>query len=184
MKVIYGGSFNPPTKAHLEISLKLYENYNIEELVFLPTANVYLKPDLAPIEDRIAMLLIMCKHLKNARVSDFEAKMSEYKGTSYTLQHFKGYYFLMGADNFDYIEKWIDFPNVVINNKFIIVPRSDFKLEEKYKSNRYLDMYRDNFLILDFEKNNISATEFRKTYNNEIVIDEIYEYINKKGLYK
>ena len=83
---------------------------DVEEFVFLPTANNYQKPNLAPICDRITMLTFICKHLKNASVSDFEAKISEYKGTSYTLECFPGFYFVMGADNFDYIEKWINYP--------------------------------------------------------------------------
>jgi len=184
MKILYGGSFNPPTVAHMEIALKLYQEFEVEELVFLPTGNVYGKPDLAPISDRINMLLIMCKYLKNAAVSDFEANMSEYKGTSYTLDHFKGYYFLMGADNFDYIEKWIDYPNVVIKNKFIIVPRSGYDLDSKFNSIDILKKYRDNFIVLDFEKIDMSATMFRNSFDKDVVINEIYEYIEKSGLYK
>ena len=185
MKVLFGGSFNPPTKAHFEISKKISQKFNVSEFVFLPTADNYSKPDLAPFKDRFNMCLIGCKYLKNATVSDFEGKLNEYKGTTYTLKHFSGYWFLMGADNFDYIEKWIDFPNVIINNKFILVPREGYDFDAKFNSNEYLNKYRDNFIILDdFKEIDLSATKFRKTLDKELVIDEVYEYINNKGLYK
>ena len=113
MKILYGGSFNPPTNAHLKVYEKMMELFDVEEFVFMPTANVYSKPDLAPISERIKMLEIMCEKLEKTSVSDFEANMKEYKGTAYTLKNFPGYHFLMGADNFSYIEKWIDYPNFI-----------------------------------------------------------------------
>lgn len=184
MKVLYGGSFNPPTRAHLKIAEKIYEKFDVEEFVFLPTANNYQKPNLAPICDRITMLTFICKHLKNASVSDFEAKISEYKGTSYTLECFPGFYFVMGADNFDYIEKWINYPEVIIKNKFIIVPRDKYDFEKKFKSEYYLNKYRDNFIILDIEDIDMSASLFRINNDRDLVIDEVYDYIKEHSLYK
>lgn len=185
MKILFGGSFNPPTKAHLEVYNRLNNMFNIEEFIFLPTANVYNKPELAPITDRINMLSLVCGKIENAFVSDFEANMKEYKGTSYTLKHFPGYYFLMGADNFDYIEKWMDYPNLIINNKFIIIPRDDIDLESKFDKDEYLNKYRDNFIILkDFEEIDLSSSMFRKNKDMKLVPKEVYEYILKHNLYE
>lgn len=185
MKILFGGSFNPPTNAHLEVYNRLNSMFDIEEFVFLPTANVYNKPELAPIIDRINMLNLVCKKLENAFVSDFEANMTEYKGTSFTLKHFPDFYFLMGADNFDYIDKWIDYPNLIIDNKFIIIPRDGINLEFKFENDEYLKKYRDNFIVLkDFEEIDLSSSMFRKSLDKMLVPSEVYEYIVRNNLYE
>ena len=108
MKIIYGGSFNPPTIAHYEIAKYILDKFPESEIVFVPTAQHYNKPGLCYDIDRINMLKILCHKLGNrASVSGFEIYQKEYLGTYYTLKHFGDCYFLMGADNFDYIEKWI-----------------------------------------------------------------------------
>jgi len=185
MKILYGGSFNPPTLAHLKVYHQMMETFDVEEFVFMPTANIYSKPDLAPISHRLEMLRIMCDGLEKAVVSDFEANMTEYKGTSYTLKNFPGYYFLMGADNFSYIEKWIDYPNFIINNKFIVVPRDGLDLESMFDKDEYLTKYRNNFIIMgDFKEIDLSSTDFRNNFNKDIVPEKVYSYILKNGLYK
>lgn len=185
MKILFGGSFNPPTKAHLEVYNRINKMFDVEEFIFLPTANVYNKPELAPISDRIQMLRLICGKIENASVSDFEANMTEYKGTSFTLKHFPDFYFLMGADNFDYIDKWIDYPNLIINNKFIVIPRDDIDLESKFEKDEYLNKYKDNFIILkDFEEIDLSSSMFRKSLDKDIVPEEVYDYIVKNNLYE
>ena len=93
----------------------------------------------------------------------------------------------MGADNFDYIEKWIKFPEIVIENKFIVIPRDNYDIEKKFKENEILNKYRDNFIILEeFDKVYISSSEYRNTKNKSLLLDEINEYIEEqeKELYK
>lgn len=188
MKIIYGGSFNPPTIAHYEISKYILDKFPESEIIFVPTAQHYNKPGLCYDIDRINMLKIMCHKLgERASVSGFEIYQKEYLGTYYTLKHFGECYFLMGADNFDYIEKWIKFPEIVIENKFIVIPRDNYDIEKKFKENEILNKYRDNFIILEeFDKVYISSSEYRNTKNKSLLLDEINEYIEEqeKELYK
>ena len=72
INVIFGGSFNPPTVAHYEISKQIIEHFNVLDFVFMPTGNNYSKPELINASHRYKMLELVCKKLKNARVSDFE----------------------------------------------------------------------------------------------------------------
>ena len=188
MKIIYGGSFNPPTIAHYEISEYILNKFPDSELIFVPTASNYDKPGLSHDIDRLNMLKIMCKKLgKRASVSAYELSNKEYLGTYYTLKHFGDCYFLMGADNFDYIEKWIKFPEIVIENKFIVIPRDNYDIEKKFSENEILNKYRDNFIILDeFDKMYISSSEYRTTKDKSLLLKEVNDYIEEqeKELYK
>ncbi len=185
MKIIYGGSFNPPTIAHYQIGEYLLNKYPGANLIFLPTSSLYHKDDLASDKDRLAMLQIVCDKLgPRACVSDFEMKLDGYYGTSYTLSNFSNSYFVMGADNLENICKWINFPNVVAQNKFMIIPRDNISIENIISEDDFLRKYKDNFIILnDFPKISISSTTYRKTKKDDCVLIEIKNYIIHNNLY-
>lgn len=186
MKVIYGGSFNPPTLAHFQIGEYLLKKYPEANLIFLPTSSLYHKDDLASDKDRLMMLQIMCDKLgPRALVSDFEMKLDGYYGTSYTLSNIPNSYFVMGADNLLNISKWINFPNVVAQNKFMIIPRDDININNIISSDDFLNKYKNNFIILhDFPKIDISSTNYRKTKKNDCLLEEVNDYIINNNLYK
>lgn len=186
MTIIYGGSFNPPTIAHYEIMKYLIENYKDANFYFLPTNNFYHKDNLRDFHHRVEMLELLCKKLKNrVSVSDFEIKLDKYYGTYYTLKHFENPYFVMGADNLLHINKWINFPNIIKDFKFIIIPRDNIDIEKTINENTDLQEYRDNLIILkSFNNIYISSSEFRKTQDSSLLLDEVFEYIKNNNLYK
>lgn len=184
IKVLFGGSFNPPTKAHYEIAKEVIDKFEVKEFVFLPTGNVYNKPNLIECKQRIAMLDLLCKKLTNASVSDYEMKQDVYLGTYKTLEHFKGFYFLMGADNFITLHQWINYPNVIINNKFLVVERNNIDLNEYI--NKHLDVKNNikNFLFYDeFKQIDISSSKFNQTKDYSLLLEEVADYIINHNLY-
>ena len=42
----FGGSFNPPTYAHLEVAKTALRQLNLDKVFFVPVGNLYNKPDL------------------------------------------------------------------------------------------------------------------------------------------
>ncbi len=188
-KVIFGGSFNPPTKAHYQITKDVIKKYNVKDFIFLPTANFYNKSDLIDVKYRFDMLNLVCNQIKeelniNISVSLYEANDKEYKGTYNTLNHYKGYYFLMGADNLNEITTWKNFPNLIIDNKFIVIDRGEFNINSILSSNEYLNKYRDNFIIYkDYKKIDVSSSLYRKNHDSNLLLDSINEYITTNKLY-
>ena len=184
IKVLFGGSFNPPTKAHFEIARSIIEKFNVIDFVFLPTGNVYNKANLIDAKYRIEMLELLCNKLKNARVSDYEIKQEKYLGTYKTLEDFKNYYFIMGADNFITLHQWINYPDVVIKNRFIVINRNGIDLIDYAK--KYPDIYKnlDNFIIFnEFCELDISSTKYHQTKEKALLLDEVNSYIKQKKLY-
>ena len=119
----------------------------------------------------------------NAKVSDMENEES-YRGTYYALLDFKKIdpdtYFVMGADNLDYLDTWINASELIRTNKFIVLNRKGFDVvslvNEKYKE------HKENFTIVEID-NDLSSTLFRTNLNKDILLDEVYEYIKKNKLY-
>jgi nicotinate-nucleotide adenylyltransferase len=186
MEIIYGGSFNPPTQAHYEIAKYIIANFPNDEFFFLPTNNFYEKDNLKDFQYRVDMLTLVCKRLgPKAKISTFELELDQYLGTDYTLRHFHNPCFAMGADNLLAIEKWINYPNVIIDHKFIIFPRNNINLEKLFTDNKILKKYKNNFMIFDkFEELYESSTEYRNTKNSKILLPEVACYIEKNNITK
>lgn len=184
IKVLFGGSFNPPTKAHFEIAKKVIEKYQVADFIFLPTGNVYNKPNLIDCKYRIEMLQFLCDKLNNAHVSDYEMQQKKYLGTYKTLADFKGYYFLMGADNFITLHSWINFPNVIIDNRFLVINRNGIDCNEYLKKEEVINKYKDNFIFVnDFKEIDISSTKYHQTKDASLLLDEVNLYIKNNNLY-
>ncbi len=186
LKILFGGSFNPPTLAHYEIARYLLQKYPQAELYFLPANNFYEKDNLKDYHYRRQMVDLVCKKLGiRAKINDFELNLGKYYGTWYTLKHFPEAYFVIGADNLQTLDTWIKYPDVVCDNKFIVFPRNNIDIEAVFRKNKVLDEYRDNFLVLeDFPNFDISSSIYRKTKDKLYLLPEVAEFIEKNDLYK
>ena len=184
MIIIYGGAFNPPTKAHYLISKKLIEMFNPDKFYFLPVGEKYNKPGMASFTHRFNMMKILSDKLSNCEVSTKENE-DKFRGTYYMLKEFgeidNDLYFVMGADNFDYLDNWIMADNLIKEFKFIILTRKGYDvdklIEEKYKE------HKNNFTIVEFDLP-ISSTNFRINKEKDILLDEVYGYILENDLYE
>lgn len=186
MTIIYGGSFNPPTIAHYEIAKYILNKFPKSNLIFLPTANSYKKNDLGDFYSRVEMLEILASKLgKRASVSDFEGKLDKYYGTYYSLSQFENPYFVIGADNLMTIDTWINYPRIVQEFKFIVIPRDDLDIAEFINSKVDLKNNRDNFIILDeFKKIDLSSSIYRLSKDSKLLLEEVADYIKNNNLYK
>lgn len=186
MKILYGGAFNPPTKAHFQITKYLLQTYPNATLTLLPTNDFYAKESLVSFEHRLAMVKLMQQALgEQVLVSDFENTQSEYRGTYFTLRHFNHPYFVLGADAFREIEKWIRFPDVAIENKFLIIPRDGIDVKKMIEKHPLLYQHSDNFTVLsDFKPIDMSSSVFRQLKNQQMVLTSVYQYIKENQLYE
>ena len=136
-QIIYGGAFNPPTIGHLKIIKYLVEKFPNNKIIILPTNNFYKSNEIVSYEHRKKMLEIMCEDIiENIEISDYEQTLHDYLGTYYTLEYFNHPYFVIGADSLETLHKWIKYPDVVVDNKFIVFPTVI----------RYTHIYNENVL--------------------------------------
>ena len=183
MIIIFGGAFNPPTKAHYLIANELIEKFNPDKFYFLPVGEKYNKPGMESFSTRFEMTKLLANKLINCEVSTKENE-STFRGTYYMLKDFSlidsDLYFVMGADNFDYLDNWIMADKLISEFKFIILTREGFDVS-KLIENKYYN-HRENFHIVNIELP-ISSTNFRGTKNKDLLIDEVYEYIKSNHIY-
>lgn len=193
MKIgVFGGSFNPPHKMHLNIGLELVNKQYVDKVIYVPTGSKYkYKNNLLPDKNRLEMLEILTKTQEYLDVNDYELK-DEVVYTCETLAYFKEIYpndeiyFICGADNLSYIDKWKNGEDILNNYKIIVMKRKGEDIEELLK--KFVD-YQNNIIVADVEQQDISSTAIReKLKNNENVLDvldkEVYEYIRKNKLYE
>lgn len=182
MLIIYGGSFNPVTKAHEEIVQILKEQFKNADILLIPVNkdNYSWKNNLASNEDRFNMLNLV---FDSNMISKFEFENKDYGGTYKLIEHFKQYdenvYFVIGTDNLIQMPMWLNYEKL-LNCNFILFERhSDeipYNLVKKYKG---------DFKIIKYN-NKISSTKVRENVlmYKEYVDERVYEYIKEHKLYE
>ncbi len=111
---LFGGSFDPPHQAHLAIAAAAVEHCDLQQVVFIPCQVSPLKGRSpgASGADRLAMLRLATNAMAWAAVSDWELSRP---GPSYswqTAEHLAAahpgaaLYWLMGADQWDALDRW------------------------------------------------------------------------------
>lgn len=186
MIIVYGGAFNPITKAHVKIALHSLINYPQAHLYFVPVGKHYEKEDLESNAHRLSMCTLALPYVgTQARVSDVEFH-EPFLGTYYTLKHFQSrdqeVYFILGADNLLSLHTWIRAKELVKEFKFLVFPRNSISREAIIEE-RYHD-YKDHFILMQeaFEGQSSRVREHQDDYDHYL-FPEVKDYIKTNHLY-
>lgn len=193
----YGGCFNPPTLAHIELANNAIKKYKLNKLYFVPVGDKYEKNNLAVAEKRLEMLEIAIKRNRKMKILDIELnqeknfKANEIFNLIQEKFNSTKNYFVMGADNFAKLDKWENSEQLIQNFNYIILERDGIDIKKNMKSKPALKKYSKNFNILKNKKNNISSTIVRNMIEQEkyeelekYIDSDIIEYIINNSLYK
>ncbi len=84
---VFGGAFNPPTIAHINLAKQVLKKIeNIEKVIFVPVSTKYNKRELASDTDRYNMLKKVCENEEGLEVSSIELDSDRQLYTIETLQ--------------------------------------------------------------------------------------------------
>lgn len=189
-EVVLGGSFNPPTIAHMEM-MKVLNKYNPQKIILLPNGDryklCYQDKKLNNFDNRCDMLkeLIKDSNLQNCEISKIEND-HHFIGTYYTLEQLNNPAFVLGSDCLFDFPKWHHFEELVRNNHFVVFTReSDYlKCLTFLKENIFLKDNIDHFTFINFDMADISSTKFKETLNEKMLTDNVYKYIKTHNLYE
>lgn len=190
----YGGCFNPPTKAHIEMAKKAIKECDLDEVVFVPVGDSYKKQELAQGIDRYNMLKIACEGNDKLKVSDIEIRSSHKYNAIDIFEIISNKYkddnrfFLMGVDNLSKMSEWKESKKLIENYNYIIFERNNVNADLIIKSNEMLENNKENFEII---KNNdykeISSTNIRESIKigkkPEDINEKVYKYIIDNKIY-
>lgn len=183
MTGLFIGSFNPPTKAHLEICLKLKKKF--KKIVLVPVYSI--DKNLISINERINMLNILKNKYNFLEISQV---MKNYSYLNYRIidllkKEYGDICIIMGSD---LLEKFLLFDNykyLLDNYYFMIIPRGKIDVKALIKNN--FKEYQNKFDILNYHSDISSTLVRRKLKNREdvksVLDSDVFEYIKKQQLY-
>jgi nicotinate-nucleotide adenylyltransferase len=109
---LFGGTFDPPHKAHLAASLLAMKRLALDQVWWLVTPGNPLKDTrgLAPLDTRVAAARALAKHPR-IHVTGLEAEIGvhyTFDTIRYLVSHCRGVHFvwIMGADNLRSFHRW------------------------------------------------------------------------------
>ena len=164
----FGGSFNPITKAHIDLILEAIDKYNLDKVYFVPMNDMYKKQGLLPLNVRSEMLKLA--------LDDYLDKMDifllnndkEYKAIdSFKIIDSKfekdERFFIMGSDNYKNIENWKDYEKLKKYNFIVLDRENESKTKDiistivrnYIKDRKDISVFLPNKVVKYIENNNL-----------------------------
>ena len=179
---LLGGSFDPPHKGHLYISLEAKKILKLDEIWWLVTPKNPLKINQpASYAARLKNCKLIVKN-QPIKVKEIEKKINSkysYQTIKYLNKYYKNinFFWLMGADNLINFHKWQNATRIINEIPIVVFKRYGYnnKALKSYTSNIYKNfkLNSNNIHVIDFEKKpawtiiqnkeiKISSTQIRK----------------------
>ena len=177
----FGGCFNPPTIAHLNLAKIAIDNFGLDKIYFIPMNDFYLKPDLESSVHRLNMLKLLTKDEDKLEVDDFELKLNKrlFAIDAFSIIDEKyncEKYFIMGSDNYIKMKSWKESDKLDKYN-YIILDRKN----EIASKNNIMFVSNNEFsdISSSYVRNLISKNGDVERYLNK----DVYQYIKSNSLY-
>lgn len=192
---IMGGTFNPIHIGHLILAQKAYEEYNLDKVVFITSADPPHKSgNIVSADVRARMVNLAIEDNQAFTHSDIEINREGYSYTYLTLLELKKMYtdtelyFILGADSLFYLEKWKE-PEIIMKNAVILAANRNTVNEELYqKINDLKKDYNADIRIIDMPNIDVSSSNIRKQIKDGksvkyYIPDKALEFIKENKLY-
>ena len=200
MKIgIMGGTFDPIHIGHLLLGQFAYENFNLDEVWYLPNGNPPHKvtDETGPaLHHRIDMVELATEDVPYFKVNLYEATAEEHSYTYSTMREFNRmypedeFYFILGADSLFSFEKWKYFREIFPTCTILAAMRDDKDADSMWSQIRYLRArYNARIDLLQAPLVEISSTTIRRRAERGLslrymVPDCVADYITKHQLYR
>ena len=191
MKIgVLGGSFNPPTMAHIELSKKCIENGLCEKVIWVPVNDAYGKSTNISSKHRVNMVKLALKNEPNIDYSLHELDYDRVVRTveSMEILHDKipqdELFFIAGADKL--VLKWMQKERFISQFGYILVNRGDVNCIDVINSVPTLKKYSSKIKILDYYSD-VSSTmvreQIKKGSKSDLISQPVLDYIKENRLF-
>ena len=195
---ILGGTFDPIHNGHLWLGEQAYQEYGLDQVLFMPTGHPPHKQDhpVTEGEKRWDMVRLAIAGNPHFAYSDFELQRPGYTYTAQTLALLQEaypehtFYFIIGADSLYQIEGWYH-PEQVMAQAVLLVSGRTYEdggvpLEDKVAY--FNEKYNADIRILHNPKIDVASADIRKkaAEGRDLSKDmpaAVAEYIRETGLY-
>ena len=208
---LFGGTFNPIHLGHLRGAEEIWQAFQLEEVIFIPSSIPPHKVTENVIEAKHRLEMVKLATSKNPHFSTSDLEISR-PGKSYsidTVRFFREreestFFFILGGDAFGEVETWKDFRNLFSLCHFAVMARPgsqknsssspfpkslipDFRYDPGEKAWIHISGQRVHFKEISFF--DISSTKVRELIEKGetvryLIPAEVEAYIQEHGLYR
>ena len=185
---VMGGTFDPIHHGHLVAASEVQQKFNLDEVIFVPTGEPWMKTDVSPGEHRYLMTVIATAANPRFTVSRVDIDRD---GPTYTVDTLRDIraarpdadlFFITGADAVAQILDWKDVDEVWGLAHFIAVSRPGHDLSIS-------SLPKAGVSSLEVPALAISSTDCRERVGRGfpvwyLVPDGVVQYISKHHLYR
>ena len=166
---IFGGSFDPPHKGHIEISKISVKKLNLKKLYWVITKkNPFKNKPLFLLKDRILKSKKAVKKFKKIEIlylDDVIKSSRTIKVINYfrKIKRQKNLYLILGSDNLLNFHKWKSWKKIVKLTKLIVFSRKGY--DKKSKDSivvKYLN--KKNIIYINNKPINVSSSSIKRSY--------------------
>ena len=136
---IYGGSFNPIHKGHVQLAETICQEGWVDEVWFLVSPQNPFKQDATDLMDeqvRLSLAQIAVRNHPRLKACDFEFSLPRPSYTAHTLAALRKAYperrftLIIGADNWQTFPLWKSPEEILLHHRILIYPRSGYPIDE------------------------------------------------------
>lgn len=183
-----GGTFDPIHHGHLAAASEVQNRFDLDEVVFVPTGEPYMKSGVSPAEHRYVMTAIATASNPRFTVSRVDIDRG---GPTYTIDTLRDlhverpgaeFFFITGADAVAHIADWKDRDEIWELAHFVAVSRPGHRLNIR-------GLPEQGVSSLEVPALAISSTDCRQRVDRGfpvwyLVPDGVVQYISKHHLYR
>ena len=192
---IMGGTFNPIHTGHLIMAEHAYDSFDLDEILFIPTGNSYMKSDVLDKETRAKMVSLSIEDNPKFAMSDIEISKDTPSYSFETIRELKqlnpgnDYYFIVGEDSLRSMKDWVH-PEKIFSEITVLVARRPFVSIEKLMDviEFYESTYNADIQVIEMNNIDISSTEIRNRVSEGksikyMVHPKVLDFIQSHNLY-
>ncbi len=199
---LFGLAANPPTLGHRYVVETLINSKLVDEIWINPVYKHFHNKSMESYQNRLEMCKFLFSDLSNkVKIVDYERQICEnnlkYNGSTINFLLYldnilkidiKNLYIVIGQDNAESILTWNKGNELINQNKFIIIPRTNNSINNDVKK---WYMKNPHHFLENIPNFNVSSTEVRNEIKNrnikklkELLSIDVLNYIFNNNLYK
>ena len=204
---IFGGSFDPIHKGHVESLKSVIKELNLSKVLVIPNKVSPLKDlSVASSLEKIKMLEIAFKDFKEIEIEDYELKKEGPSFMVETLQYLdkklgKKEHFLLiiGEDSFQSFHRWKNYQHIIKMTSLLVMNRPGLdndlttraiELHQDCIENTYGDnnFKKGKIYFIKIKPNPVSSTHIRENIDDQSVLaegldDDVLKYLQVQKIY-
>ncbi|HVS15327.1 MAG TPA: nicotinate-nucleotide adenylyltransferase [Thermoanaerobaculia bacterium] len=194
---LFGGSFDPVHRGHVEIAEAARRELRLDRVLFLPTSDPpHKRPRWATALQRYCMVELALLDHPALEVSTHELTPGRRAFTVDTVQHFRrelpgaSLFLLIGADSFLELDQWRRFEELVAEVELVVLARPGYEAAVDQAPPRLAAALGGRPLHRIDRRVDVSSTELRRRLaagelpGPEVLPSPVLQFIRKYSLYR